>query len=165
MACLPPKAGTTSWQRFFIGLLEDDIEPEQVSNGNQEVYHYLDRVLGSVERYATLPWHFINGETVSGLLSKYEHYTKMINTRHPFARLLSAWHNKFAKKFNSKRYVRQYGAKIAKFKDDNIPETHLYSFKQFIQYVASDKMENYGEFCKDAFIRNKLIIKSIIGSQ
>ena len=77
----------------------------------------------------------------------------MINTRHPFARLLSAWRNKFAKKnsYNIK-YVRQYGAKIAKFQDDNIPETHHYSFKQFIKYVASDTMENYSEFRKRAFI-------------
>ena len=69
-----------------------------------------------------------------------------MNTRHPFARLLSAWNNKFAKSFKPKRYVRQYGAKISKFHEDKITETHHYSFKQFVQYVASDKMENYGYF-------------------
>ena len=82
----------------------------------------------------------------------------MINTRHPFARLLSAWHDKFAKDseylFGSQRYLRQYGKKIAKFSDDNIPDTHHFSFKQFLQYVASENMENYG---KDFYLKDLMM--------
>ena len=148
--------------------MEDKIEPEEVENAHQEVYHYLPRVLGSVKRYATLPLNSVTGKRVKDLTQKYTNFTKMINTRHPFARLLSAWHDKFAKDseylFGSKRYLHEYGKKIAKFPDDNKPNTHHFSFQQFLQYVASEKMENYGKVFNWKGLRIKFSFQIITGN-
>ena len=72
----------------------------------------------------------------------------MVNTRHPFARLLSGWRQKFEKSFyNIEVYMRRYGRKIARSTPDGAsepPETHHFSFEQFLNYIVSDSMENYG---------------------
>ena len=72
----------------------------------------------------------------------------MVNTRHPFARLLSGWRQKFEKSFyNIEVYMRRYGRKIARSSPDGVseaPETHHFSFEQFLNYIVNDSMENYG---------------------
>jgi len=131
LACLPPKAGTTNWQRYFAGLLDDEREPEDFDV--PEVFGVLPRVLKSTK-----------SQTVSELVDEYEQFTKMVNTRHPFARLVSAWRQKFSKDFwNDKKFLKKFGRKIAQFDDEEVPETHHFSFMQFVQYVANDSMDNY----------------------
>lgn len=78
----------------------------------------------------------------------------MINTRHPFARLVSAWRQKFAKDFwNGTKFLKKFGRQIAAFDDvDDVPDTHHFSFMQFVQYVASDDMDNYGKWASEWLI-------------
>ena len=83
------------------------------------------------------------------MVDEYEQFTKMVNTRHPFARLVSAWRQKFSKDFwNDKKFLKKFGRKIAQFDDEEVPETHHFSFMQFVQYVANDSMDNYGKWRK-----------------
>ena len=81
-------------------------------------------------------------------LSDVNTYTRMVNTRHPFARLLSGWRQKFEKSFyNIEVYMRRYGRKIARSTPDGAseaPDTHHFSFEQFLNYIVNDSMENYG---------------------
>lgn len=131
LACLPPKAGTTNWQRYFAGLLDSEREPEDF--GVPEVFDQLPRLLKNV-----------NTDSVAQLIEQYAAFSKMINTRHPFARLVSAWRQKFAKDFwNGTKFLKKFGRKIAEFDDDDVPDTHHFSFMQFVQYVANDRMDNY----------------------
>ena len=61
----------------------------------------------------------------------------MINVRHPFARLLSAWRQKFRRDhWNLKAYVRNYGAAISKFEKINYENENVFSFRAFLEYVA-----------------------------
>ena len=72
-------------------------------------------------------------------------YARLVNTRHPFARLLSGWRQKFERSFhNAELYLKRYGRKIAKY-EDTVPESHHFSFKQFLNYVSNETMEKYGK--------------------
>lgn len=129
MACLPPKAGTTNWQRYFASLIDPSREPEEFEV--PDVFGVIPRVLDEKQ---TLDESLMQDET---------EYIRMINTRHPFARLLSGWRQKFDKTFhNIQIYLNRYGRKISKFQDE-APSTHHFSFKQFLYYVANGKMEDY----------------------
>lgn len=132
LACLPPKAGTTNWQRYFAGLLNSDKEPEDFEV--PDVFDELPRVLKKADPKSN----------VIDLVNQKKDYTRMINTRHPFARLVSAWRQKFDINFwNSIKYMKKFGRKIAKYEDDEIPDTHHFSFKQFLLYIVNEKMEDY----------------------
>jgi len=132
LACLPPKAGTTNWQRYFAALIDTSKEPEEFQV--PDVFDQLPRVLKE-------------NKTLAESLSDVNTYTRMVNTRHPFARLLSGWRQKFEKSFyNIEVYMRRYGRKIARSSPDGVseaPETHHFSFEQFLNYIVNDSMENY----------------------
>jgi len=73
-------------------------------------------------------------------------FTKLMNVRHPFARLLSAWHQKFHKNFhNLVKYVRKFGrTEIEKYEDYNDEGENVYSFGAFLTYIAnSASMQAY----------------------
>jgi len=128
MACLPPKAGTTNWQRYFAGLNDSEKEPEEFKV--PQVFHEIPRVLKEKK-------------SLEESLEDASEYTRLVNTRHPFARLLSGWRQKFEKTFyNAPLYVKRYGRKILKFNDE-APDSHHYSFKQFLYYVANEDMARY----------------------
>ncbi|CAG5091509.1 Oidioi.mRNA.OKI2018_I69.PAR.g13085.t1.cds [Oikopleura dioica] len=74
LTCLPPKTGTTNWQRYFAVLLHPEREPE--SFGIDEIFKVLPRYKEKNE---------INQKKI------HEVKMRMINVRHPFARLLFAW--------------------------------------------------------------------------
>ena len=129
------KAGTTNWQRYFAGLLNENREPEDFNVPG--VFGVLPRVLKHAK-----------ANNVAELMQNHDSYTKMVNTRHPFARLVSAWRQKFAIGFwNSSKFLRKFGRQIAQYEDNDVPDTHHFSFVQFLKYVANDEMDNYGERC------------------
>ena len=86
LACLPPKAGTTNWQRYFAALLDPNREPEDFDDESNEIYYATPRVLST---YRGPKRKKVNFTTTEGLTKLYKNYTKFINVRHPLARLLS----------------------------------------------------------------------------
>ena len=86
LACLPPKAGTTNWQRYFAALLDPNREPEDFDAESDEIYTSIPRVLST---YRGSKRKKVSFSTTKGLTEMYQNYTKMINVRHPLARLLS----------------------------------------------------------------------------
>jgi len=133
MTCLPPKTGTTNWQRFYAGLIYPDKKPEDFQV--PEIFTQLPRISKKNKE-----------DEIPAKIAERSDYLKLINVRHPFARLLSAWHQKFHRNFhNLKKYVRQFGRpEIEKFEDFNDENETVYSFEAFIKYVANrTRMENY----------------------
>lgn len=124
LTCLPPKTGTTNWQRFFAALIHPDIKPEDFTV--PDVFSQIPRIKDKSKK-------------VPEELDIRSQYTKLMNVRHPFARLLSAWHQKFHKDFHRlKMYVRKYGrTEIEKYEPYNSEKENVYSFEAFLQYIAT----------------------------
>ena len=114
-ACLPLKTGTTNWQKSLAA-----------AQFHQQTGRYLDpvRVAGvydALPRYHQLFTSNLD-EINQGLpdgtnciqeslavISADKENLSWMNVRHPFARLLSAWRNKFAKSFKSNHlYMKKY---------------------------------------------------------
>ena len=84
LACLPPKAGTTNWQRYFAALEISNREPE--SFNIPEIFSVIPRVLST---YKGKTQKLTDFKTTEDLLDYFINYTRVINVRHPFAKLLS----------------------------------------------------------------------------
>ena len=84
LACLPPKAGTTNWQRYFAALEISNREPE--SFNIPEIFSVIPRVLST---YKEKTRNLTDFGTTEDLLNNFINYTRVINVRHPLARLLS----------------------------------------------------------------------------
>ena len=97
LACLPPKAGTTNWQRYFAALLDPDREPEDFDSESDEIYTVTPRVLST---YMGPKRKKVDFTTTEGLKNFYKNYTKLINVRHPLARLLSGKFLVFEQRIN-----------------------------------------------------------------
>jgi len=112
--CFPLKTGTTNWQKSLVA-----------AQFHQQTGRYLDPILvhgvyGILPRY--YPFDTDMGELNKGssdgtnciqenLKAKSENKNNLswINVRHHFARLLSAWRNKFSKTFESRdQYMKKY---------------------------------------------------------
>ena len=66
-------------------------------------------------------------------------FSKILNVRHPLARLLSAWHQKFHRDFwNVKKYQNLGLRQIEKYEKINFESENgaIYSFGAFLHYVA-----------------------------
>ncbi|CAG5090865.1 Oidioi.mRNA.OKI2018_I69.PAR.g12741.t1.cds [Oikopleura dioica] len=122
LTCLPPKTGTTNWQRYFAALLYPEREPE--SFGTDEIFKVLPRFKTKNEIVDQAKIHSVE--------------MRMINVRHPFARILSAWRQKFGKDFwNLDMYVRKYGKSISKFEEINYENENVFSFRAFLEYIVA----------------------------
>lgn len=123
LTCLPPKTGTTNWQRFFAALQHPGTEPEDFEV--PKVFTQLPRVK--------------NHENADTELAKMTDFSKILNVRHPLARLLSAWHQKFHRDFwNVKKYQNLGLRQIEKYEKINFESENgaIYSFGAFLHYVA-----------------------------
>jgi len=121
LTCLPPKTGTTNWQRYFAALLHPSREPESFG---------IDEIFKVLPRYKT------HNEIDRRAIHDVE--IRMINVRHPFARILSAWRQKFGKDFwNLDMFVRKYGKSISKFEEINMENDNVFSFRAFLEYIVN----------------------------
>ena len=86
LACLPPKAGTTNWQRYFAALINSNREPENFNT--PEIFHIIPRVLSTDFNYKTRKQ--ANFTSTDEIVEHFKNFTRVINVRHPLGRLLSA---------------------------------------------------------------------------
>ena len=72
-------------------------------------------------------------------------FTRWINVRHPFSRLLSAWRQKFDKAYSGVESYYKYVDKIRPFEERDWKKdaTHVVSLEAFLSYVANVASDHY----------------------
>jgi len=163
MSCLPLKTGTTNWQRSLISLLYVDeggtprLDPNDVVKEN--IYKELPRYSARYNQFLFKRTGFLFDQTKLPCLRKAlrkrvddESYTKWMNVRHPMARLLSAWNQKFKNDYEGLDIYLPYVKPIRKYEPVDFNETengHKVSLAAFLSYlgeVATD--DKYNEHWK-----------------
>ena len=151
--CLPPKTGCTNWQRGMVSLLKNgDTSPEELSD--YEVFYDLERFNSTDMRKERM----IRGSK--------QGYLTMVNTRHPLARLLSAWHDKFRKGHPWLKFIEsKYGdiLKILERRDMTL-EKYAYSFESFMELAAASN-HDWMRFHSIGDISIKSLEQSRLGSR
>ena len=129
LACLPPKSGTTNFQRS-LAILEaggvDNVKPED---------------LEIPQIYTKVPRINLNSPVSTASSLKNVEF-KLANVRNPFARLYSGWNDKFKLASQYDWYYKLYSPGILPFqglfsKDD----LHRVSFNSFVSFVAANSNE------------------------
>ena len=113
--CFPLKTGTTNWQKSLVaGQLYHQtgryLDPNRVAGvyGQLPRYHQsfnedMDKIIKSIPDGINCIQENLRAH------SEDKNNLSWMNVRHPLARLLSAWRNKFSKTFNSKElYMKNY---------------------------------------------------------
>ena len=125
--CAVPKAATSNWQRVLAVLKYNGTRlPESFQNGN--LYNQLNR-------FSILAKDLGEEQAKLEIMKRFNdpQYLKWINVRHPFARLVSAWRDKFEKTVSGESYwMRKYGKFIAvKFERNEYkpPKSHYISLQ------------------------------------
>jgi len=171
--CAAPKAATTNWQKMMAVLKYDGIyDTDHFRKSN--VYNQLPR-------FSQLALDHGEEEGKRLALEKLNDpgYTKFMNARHPFSRLVSAWRDKFPKdrKTGGETYwFRKYGKFIStKFEQDYYekPEEYYISFPAFADYVAwignrarfDHHWKTFNYHCRPCQLRFDFITKAETSSQ
>ena len=130
--CAVPKAATSNWQRVLAVLKYDGArKPESFQNGN---------LFNQLNRFSMLAKNLGEEEAKREIMKRFNdpEYIKWINVRHPFARLVSAWRDKFKKTVSGESYwMRKYGKFIeAKFERNEYKrtESHFISLQARNQF-------------------------------
>jgi len=147
--CLPLKTGTTNWQKSFVKNYKPDINEKFLDP--PFLFKLLYRVSDIKDfsfRRKVLNQTYTNdlNQTILGL-----------NVRHPFARLYSAYHQKFEIKYYRKYLARYkiYGKKMKeideilnledpkRFATLNYSSKYVASFEAFLRLIALQKLDRY----------------------
>ena len=104
--CLPPKTGTTNWQRALTALIlntESDTLLDPASIYDQAAFSALPRYYSKYNGLLFPQYGRTMGECIRDKLLERSQSVDSISwiiTRHPFARLYSAWNQKFKNEYN-----------------------------------------------------------------
>ena len=144
--CMPPKAGCTTWQRFYLAVENLD---EKFLNGSgkkedNDIFELTPRLpkLGKSGQY-----RFLKGE----LNSSKEPVFKVLHSRHPFERLYSGWRDKFIneKGLFMKKYGKQILVKDGDWEDEKTTEKKPgVPFISFLRYINSTEMSKINNHFK-----------------
>ena len=130
--CPIPKAGSSNWKRIFVKLLNPEFEETEDLLDIRGVHHIELPTLSS----------FSPSQQAQFLKS----FEKFVWVRHPFERILSAFHNKLEHPFSDEFQMR-YGRKIVKnfrphASEDSLDHGNDVSITEFIKYLVKT-----GLFC------------------
>lgn len=104
--CLPPKTGTTNWQRALTALIlntDSDTLLDPASIYDQAAFSALPRYYSKYNGLLFPQYGRTMGECIRDKLLERSQSVDSISwiiTRHPFARLYSAWNQKFKNEYN-----------------------------------------------------------------
>ena len=98
---MPPKAGCTTWQRFYLALINDDgnyinhTTNEKLASFPSEIEFkaFKKSPYTSNAVFKTTP-RMLSGPVMDRIYHD-KNWIKVINVRHPFERLYSGWKDKF----------------------------------------------------------------------
>ena len=126
--CLPTKIGSTNWLKALASLIKDEghYHPGQMNQKD---------IWGTVERFPKEVKEVI--EYRRGRAPE-DGYMTFIPVRHPFARLYSAWKDKFRKGHLWLKHIeKSWGEYLRDFETQNMEkEVYQYSFEAFLELVA-----------------------------
>ena len=127
--CLPPKCGTTNWQKALIAL-QEGTTIDNISAKGPDVYKTLQRYEPGTKHGST--------ETVAqqqGLKKINDIKYKVANTRNPFTRLYSAWNGKSQ---TGKTILPKFYPGLKLFEHEPPPHGHTISWESFVKYVSAN---------------------------
>ena len=142
--CPIPKAGSSNWKRIFVKLLNPEFEETEDLLEIRGVHHIELPTLSSFpvsdqSKFLATFGEFLTLEKFLKILEKF------IWVRHPFERILSAFHNKLEHPFTDEFQLR-YGRKIVKnfrpkASEESLEHGDDVSITEFIKYLV-----NTGEY-------------------
>ena len=149
--CLPLKTGTTNWQQLLITLLYVDekgkphLDPENVIGENifREIPRYSNQYNSAIFKPFGIDWQKVPCiYDYFRQVTKSQQYTRWMNTRHPMARFLSAWNQKFRIRegYDIMFYFGNDVKNIQKYEKNDFEENKGYkvSLEAFITYLSKE---------------------------
>lgn len=125
--CLPTKTGSTNWLKMLFSLYTSDgkIDPDEVDPNLVYQMPQLPRFAAQLD------------EHIRSRQGKDDYFT-MITVRHPFARLHSAYKDKFRNKHPWMKYIRgKFGTYLDAMETEDMEnEDYEYSFRAFLELMA-----------------------------
>ena len=133
--CMPPKAGCTTWQRFYQAI--ENLDSKFLNGTDADVIFNLTPRLSK----------FDNSGQYKFLKDDNEAVFKVLHSRHPFERLYSGWRDKFV---NQKViFMNLYGNQIKNFLiDDDWEDEKENSFNPAVPFVSFLRYINNTEMSK-----------------
>ena len=134
--CISPKTGTSNWKRIFVAIyLNKSLDEVFIINDKDDKFN--DRL------YTTIPrWNNRNFNDIK----TFKH--RLINVRHPLARLYSGWKDKFHHHPENYKYGRlldgffgRWDKYVKDYESDDYlrDENARVSFKAFIKWIGDPK--------------------------
>ena len=152
MLCIAPKTGITNWVHFMVSMLTN-LKPKKGRSYDHPFFERVESFVGVKSAYVI---NYTHKAKVENMLFKDTNVVRVINVRHPFARLYSAWkdklwipdkENKDANQHTNQHILTHYSGIIQKYETVNSIETkeknHAVSFEGFLRYLV------YGEGTDD----------------
>ena len=129
--CIPPKTGTTNWQRSLVAGLD------HVHNFSSN-----DMKQGKMLYAALTKMSNINNIQKTKRILFSDENIKIMNVRHPVDRLYSAWHDKFRRnmEFHQMGKLKDFLPKMTK--RYFAPEGYLCSWPDFVSYWLNETDQN-----------------------
>lgn len=175
--CIPPKTGTTNWQFVSIALQwgrsikETRAKlaqlPVQRTYDTIKSYTVLLEELGSSQETQEILDQKLSDYSLDLFGEKSEGPVRVINARHPFARLYSIWKEKCSLKISA-AYCEKSKILDRDLVYSKIKSTHVVSFYGFIQFVLyNHKLGNGYErhwapimmICQPCFVNYEFVAK------
>ena len=138
--CSIPKAGCTSWKNYLV-LMSDRVKLSRDIGGKVHIRSIL-------KKYGLTYLSEYKAEARKKRLAAYK---KFVVVRHPFARLYSAYMNKYYDSVYSwkisQNIIRKYGPKDRSSADVNMIKKHTIfpTFEEFSKFVVGEYGKNFRE--------------------
>ncbi|XP_039251364.2 carbohydrate sulfotransferase 10-like isoform X1 [Styela clava] len=169
MICAVPKTGTTTWHRTLWTMRRkregldapQSLYNHKISVFNQAMVMKLNsREGGILMRHTTGDDNFYTDPPADASF-------RILLTRHPFARLISGWNQKFMVKSNYWAYLFKTFKRLLDYKRD-VDTDYVMSFRDFSRYIIDNALSGQIDFhfipatmlCKPCYYDFTYIVKA-----